>query len=191
MERNQTAIPNSLSYQILLLMFSFCQWTDFFVLGTEQDRRLFATAGYLLGAHICLSFPLSALGTDRNIRRLVDQRVLRTFIKQWAIPNHFSLFISFPPSHFSFDVIQERPASHFHSLCDSFFLSISEWLSPWRTWLLLSTPGSTFRLPLRAHLQGFQRQTSFPQGEEELTLSAVVYRHDLTSNSSSNKRITC
>lgn len=188
MERNQTAIPNSLSYQILLLMFGFCQWTDFFVLCTEQDRRLFATAGYLLGPHICLSFPLSALGTDRNIRRLVDQRVLRNFIKQWAIPNHFSLFISF--SHFSFDEIQERPASHFHSFCDCFFLSISEWLSPWRTWLLLSTPGSTFRLPLRAHLQEFQRQTSFPQGEEELTLSAVVYRHDLTSNSSSNKRIT-
>lgn len=172
-------------------MFAFCQRTEFFVLGTERGWRLFATAGYLLGPHICLSFPLSALGTDRNIRRLVDLRVLRNIIKQWAIPNHFSLFISFSPSHFSFDGIQERPASHFHSLCDSFFLSISEWFSPWRTWLLLSTPGSVFRLPLRAHLQGFQRQTSFPQGEEELTLSAVVYRYDPTSNSSLNKRITC
>lgn len=172
-------------------MFSFCQRTDFFVLCTEQGGRLFATAGYLLGPHICLSFPLSALGTDRNIRRLVDQRVLRNFIKQWAIPNHFSLSMSFPPSPFSFDVIQERPASHFHSLRDSFFWSISECLSPWRTWLLPSTPGSTFRLLLRAHLQGFQRQPSFPQGEEELTFSAVVYRHDLTSYSSLNKRITC
>ncbi len=128
-EWNQTAIPNSLSYQIVLVMFSFCQQTDLFVFGTEQDGRRFATAGYLLGPHICLLFPLSALGTGRNIRRLVDQRVLRNFIKQWAIPKHFSLFIYFPPSHFSFDVIQERPASHVHSLCDSFFLSISEWLS--------------------------------------------------------------
>lgn len=151
-EWNQTAIPNSLGYQILLLMFAFRQPANFFVLHTERVGRLYATAGYLLSPHICLSFPLCALGKESNIRWLIDQRVLRNFIKQWAIPNHFRCFISFPPSAVSFDEIQERPASHFHSLRDSFFSSISEWLSPWRTWLPPSTPGSTFRLPLRAHL---------------------------------------
>lgn len=145
-------------------MFSFCQQTDSSVLCTEQGGKLFATTGYLLGPHICLSFPLSALGTDRNIRRLIDQRVLRNFIKQWAIPNHSRSLYVFPSLSLLFWRDPGKASISF-SFSSWFFLLKHFWVALTVKDLAASiNPWLRFQTAVESPPPGISKATSVPTG---------------------------